>query len=143
MSAIKNLPEGLHSATRYIAAYPDRQENRDFDSAYTSRFGDHPTNWSWETAVATDFLISAIQETKSLNPKNISESLKGKSRQSFIGVGEGNTVTMRSKDQTLVNYAIGWGSTLPKEPYMKDIKAADCESIQELEKEWLTSKGWI
>ena len=143
MSAIKNLPKGLHSATRYIAAYPNTKENKSFDSAYTERFGDHPTNWSWETAVATDFLISAIQETKSLDPKNISESLNGKSRKSFIGVGAENTVTMRSQDQTLIDYAIGWGSTLPKEPYMKDVKAADWDTIQVIEKEWLTSKGWI
>ena len=143
MSAIKNLPKGLHSATRYIAAYPDTQENRDFDSAYTSRFGDHPTNWSWETAVAIDFLISAMQEVGDLNTKKLAESLNGKRRQSFIGVGEENTVTMRSQDQTLVNYAIGWGSTLPKEPYMRDVRAADWNTIQELEKEWLSSKGWI
>ena len=143
MSAIKNLPKGLHSATRYIAAYPDTQENRDFDSAYTSRFGDHPTNWSWETAVAIDFLISAMQEVGDLNTKKLAESLNGKRRQSFIGVGEENTVTMRSQDQTLVNYAIGWGSTLPKEPYMRNVRAADWNTIQELEKEWLSSKGWI
>nr|MCS5623286.1 ABC transporter substrate-binding protein [Candidatus Neomarinimicrobiota bacterium] len=143
MSAIKNLPKGLHSATRYIAAYPDTQENRDFDSAYTNRFGDHPTNWSWETAVAIDFLISAMQEVGDLNTKKLAESLNGKRRQSFIGVGEENTVTMRSQDQTLVNYAIGWGSTLPKEPYMRDVRAADWNTIQELEKEWLSSKGWI
>ena len=123
--------------------YNLRGENKSFDSAYTERFGDHPTNWSWETAVATDFLISAIQETKSLDPKNISESLNGKSRKSFIGVGAENTVTMRSQDQTLIDYAIGWGSTLPKEPYMKDVKAADWDTIQVIEKEWLTSKGWI
>ena len=47
MSAIKNLPKGLHSATRYIAAYPNTKEKKSFDSAYTERFGDHPTNWSW------------------------------------------------------------------------------------------------
>ena len=60
-----------------------------------------------------------------------------------MGVGEGNTVTIRGNDQTIVDYSIGWGTTIPKEPYMNNIQAADWNTIEELEKEWLADKGWL
>ena len=143
MSAIKNLPKGLHSATRYVAAWPNTQENRDYDKSYSDLFGDHPTNWSWEASVAIDFLISALKETGGTNNKKLAEYIKGKTRKSFMGVGKGNTVTIRDYDQTITKYSIGWGTTISDVPYMQNIQAADWNTIEELEKEWLTNKAWI
>ena len=143
MSAVKNLPKGLHSATRYVAAWPNTQDNRDYDNSYTNLYGDHPTNWSWETTVGIDYLISALKETGGTDNKKLAEAIKGKTRKSFMGVGDGNTVSMRDKDQTIIDYSIGWGTTIANDPYMTNIQAADWHTIEELEKEWLTDKGWL
>tara|TARA_B100000674_G_scaffold264009_1_gene217950 strand:- start:1409 stop:2677 length:1269 start_codon:yes stop_codon:yes gene_type:complete len=143
MNAIRNLPKGLHSATRYVAAWPDTEENRAYDKSYTDLYGDHPTNWSWEASIAMDYLINALKETGGTDNKKLAEALKGKTIPSFMGVGEGNTVTIRDRDQTITNYSIGWGTTIPKEPFIQDVQAADWDTIENLEEEWLTNKGWI
>ena len=69
--------------------------------------------------------------------------MKGKKKESFMGVGEDNTVRIRKNDQTIVDYSIGWGTTIPEDPYMNNIQAANWSTIEELEKEWLTDKGWL
>jgi branched-chain amino acid transport system substrate-binding protein len=143
MSAVKNLPEGLHSATRYVAAWPNTQSNRDYDKSYTDLYSDHPTNWSWEASVGIDYLISAMKETGGTNNKKLAEYIKGRSKNSFMGVGEGNTVSIRDKDQTIVDYSIGWGTTISQDPFMTNIQAADWNTIEELEKEWLADKDWL
>ena len=143
MSAIRNLPKGLHSATRYVAAWPDTQENRNYDKSYTDLYGDHPTNWSWEASIAIDYLIQAMKETGGTDNKKLAEAMRGKTSPSFMGVGQGNSVTMRERDQTITNYSIGWGTTIPKEPFIKDVQAADWNTIEKVEEEWLTNKGWI
>lgn len=143
MSAVKNLPAGLHSATRYVAAWPNTESNRNYDKSYTDLYGDHPTNWSWEASVGIDYLISAIKEIGGTDNKKIAEYMKGKKKESFMGVGEGNTVRIRENDQTIVDYSIGWGTTIPEDPYMNNIQAANWSTIEELEKEWLTDKGWL
>ena len=143
MNAIRNLPKGLHSATRYVAAWPDTEENRAYDKSYTDLYGDHPTNWSWEASIAMDYLINALKETRGTDNKKLAEALKGKTSPSFMGVGEGNTVTIRDRDQTITNYSIGWGTTIPKEPFIQDVQAANWGTIENLEEEWLTNKGWI
>ena len=143
MNAIRNLPKGLHSATRYVAAWPDTEENRAYDKSYTDLYGDHPTNWSWEASIAMDYLINALKETGGTDNKKLAEALKGKTSPSFMGVGEGNTVTIRDRDQTITNYSIGWGTTIPKEPFIQNVQAANWDTIENLEEEWLTNKGWI
>ena len=143
MNAIRNLPKGLHSATRYVAAWPDTEENRAYDKSYTDLYGDHPTNWSWGASIAMDYLINALKETGGTDNKKLAEALKGKTSPSFMGVGEGNTVTIRDRDQTITNYSIGWGTTIPKEPFIQDVQAANWDTIENLEEEWLTNKGWI
>ena len=143
MSAIRNLPQGLHSATRYVAAWPDTQENRNYDKSYTDLYGDHPTNWSWEASIAIDYLIEAMKEVGGTDNKKLAEAMRGKTSPSFMGVGEGNSVTIRERDQTITNYSIGWGTTIPKEPFIQDVQAADWNTIEKVEEEWLTNKGWI
>jgi len=55
----------------------------------------------------------------------------------------GGKVTMRAEDQTLINYAIGWGSISAQPPYLKDIKDADWNLIYQYEAEWKKSKGFV
>jgi hypothetical protein len=35
--------------------------------------------------------------------------------------GADGTLTMRAEDQTLVNYATGWGQTIPTDPFMPEV----------------------
>ena len=142
MSALKNLPNGLHSGTRYISSFPDIEANRAFDQAYLDRFGDHPTNWSWECAVGIDLLIAAIRETGGTDSRALAEALSGMTRPSFIGVGAGDTVTMRAEDQTLVDYAIGWGTTVSSEPFVTGIRAADWSEVLAEEAAWKQELGY-
>jgi branched-chain amino acid transport system substrate-binding protein len=46
-------------------------------------------------------------------------------------------------DHTTINYAIGWGQTTPKEPFLVDIKPADWGKIVELETEWKKQQKYI
>ena len=39
-----------------------------------------------------------------------------------MGVGKGNTVTIRDHDQTITKYSIGWGTTISDVPYMQNIQ---------------------
>ena len=43
---------------------------------------------------------------------------------------------MRAEDQTVIGYAIGWGTTISKEPYVPEVTTASWASIRELESEW-------
>ncbi|MBV9757432.1 MAG: ABC transporter substrate-binding protein, partial [Alphaproteobacteria bacterium] len=52
LTAVKNLPQGIHSGDRYLSTFPDTPGNREFGETYRKRFGDNPTNWSWENATA-------------------------------------------------------------------------------------------
>jgi branched-chain amino acid transport system substrate-binding protein len=50
---------------------------------------------------------------------------------------------MRAEDQTVVGYAIGWGTTLSQPPYVADVKPADWGVIFELETDWKKRNGYI
>jgi branched-chain amino acid transport system substrate-binding protein len=52
------------------------------------------------------------------------------------------TITMRD-DHTTIGYAIGWGQTTPKEPFIVDVKPADWGKIIELETEWKKQQKYI
>jgi branched-chain amino acid transport system substrate-binding protein len=49
---------------------------------------------------------------------------------------------MRAEDQTIVGYAVGWGTTIPTEPYVPEVKPGDWTQIAELEAGWKKSKGY-
>ena len=53
-----------------------------------------------------------------------------------LAFGADGTVTMRADDQTVIGYAIGWGTTIPGEPYVPEVTGASWESILRLEAEW-------
>ena len=52
-------------------------------------------------------------------------------------------VTMRAEDNTMVDYAIGWGTTVPQAPYVTDIQPGDWGQIRELEAEWKKKQGYV
>ena len=140
LAAIKNLPAGIQSATRYLETFPDTPANKEWGQAYLKRWNERPTNWSWQNAVAMHFYEEAIKKANSLDAKALAAALSGMKINSPFGAD--GTITMR-EDHTTIGYAIGWGQTTPKEPFIIDIKPADWGRIVELETEWKKQKNYI
>ena len=140
LTVVKNLPKGIHSGDRYIKTFPPTPENAAWGDAYKSKYNEYPTNWSWQNATAVMFLNEAAKKANSTDGKKLAEVLTGLTIKCPFGAD--GTVTMRADDRTLVGYAIGWGTTIPQEPYVLDMKAGDWKTIFELEAEWKKSKGY-
>ncbi len=114
LTAVKNLPAGIHSAARYLKTFPANAENAAWGEAYHAKYGDYPTNWSWENALAVNFLTTALKKVNSTDATKLSDALRGMKVKSPFGAD--GTVTMRAEDQTIIGYGIGWGTTVPKDP---------------------------
>jgi branched-chain amino acid transport system substrate-binding protein len=140
LTVVKNLPKGIHSGNRYIKTFPTTPENAAWGDAYKAKYNEYPTNWSWQNATAVMFLAEAAKKASSTDGKKIAEVLAGLTIKCPFGAD--GTVTMRGDDHTLVGYAIGWGTTIPQEPYVPEVKAGDWKTIFELEAEWKKSKGY-
>jgi branched-chain amino acid transport system substrate-binding protein len=140
MAAIKNLPPGILSATRYLETFPDTPANKAWGEAYLKRWNERPTNWSWECTVAMQFYEAAIKKAGTLEAKALSQALTGLKINTPFGAD--GTITMR-EDHTTVGYALGWGQTTPKEPFLVDIKPADWGKIIEFETEWKKQQKYI
>jgi branched-chain amino acid transport system substrate-binding protein len=140
LTQVKNLPKGIHSGNRYIKTFPATPQNAAWGDAYRAKYGDYPTNWSWENATAVNFLAEAARKAGSADGKKLAEAMRGLTIKSPFGVQ--GTVTLRAEDQTLVDYAIGWGVTIPAEPYVPQLVAGDWKQITELEAAWMKQKGY-
>lgn len=143
MSALRDLPAGLHSGTRYIASFPDTAANRAFDEAYVAAYGDHPTNWSWQARAGMDFLLAAMAESGAPGGMAAAEALRGMTLPQPVGVGPGGTLTLRAEDRTAIRYAIGWGVTVPEPPFVTGIQAADWSEVLEYEAAWKRELGYV
>jgi branched-chain amino acid transport system substrate-binding protein len=140
LTAVKNLPKGVHSGNRYIKTFPNTPENAAWGDAYRAKYNEYPTNWSWENATAMHFLAAAAKKANSTDGAKLAEVLKGLTIPSPFGA-DGN-VTLRADDHTLVGYAIGWGTTLSTEPYVTDMTTGDWKQIFELEADWKKQKNY-
>jgi branched-chain amino acid transport system substrate-binding protein len=140
LAAIKNLPAGIQSATRYLETFPDTPANKEWGQAYLKKWNERPTNWSWQNSVAMQFYEQAIKKANSLDGKALAAALTGMKINTPFGAD--GTITMR-EDHTTIGYAIGWGQTTPKEPFIVDVKAADWGKILELETEWKKQQKYI
>ena len=140
LAAIKNLPAGIQSATRYLETFPNTPANKEWGQAYFKRWNERPTNWSWQNAVAMQFYEEAIKKANSLDGKALAAALTGMKIKTPFGAD--GTITMRD-DHTTIGYAIGWGQTIPKDPFIVDVKPADWGKIIELETEWKKQQNYI
>ena len=140
LTAVKNLPQGIHSATRYLKTFPANAENAAWADAYKAKYGDYPTNWSWENSLAMSFVIAAMKKTNSTDATKLAGALRGMKIKTPFGA-DGN-ITMRAEDQTTIGYAIGWGTTVPKEPYVPNVTPGDWKTILEHEAEWKKKMGY-
>ena len=141
LTAVKNLPKGIHSGSRYLATFPKTPENAEWAAGYRKKFNEYPQNWSWENSVGAQFVIQALKKTNSTDPKKLAEAINGASIDSPFGVD--GKITMRAEDNTIVNYATGWGQTIPTDPYVPDVKTVDWKVITELETEWKKKNKYL
>jgi branched-chain amino acid transport system substrate-binding protein len=140
LTAVKNLPKGIHSGNRYIKTFPNTPENAAWADAYRAKYNEYPTNWAWENASAIHFLAAAAKKVNSADGAKLAEVMKGLTIASPFGA-DGN-ITLRAEDQTMTGYAIGWGTTIPTEPYVTDMTAGDWKQIFELEADWKKKKNY-
>jgi branched-chain amino acid transport system substrate-binding protein len=142
LTAVKNLPPGIQSANRYLPTFPATAENAAWGAAYRkNNNNDYPTNWSWQNSTAIRFIEAAVKKASSTDGKKAAAALEGMTIDSPFSVT--GKVTMRAEDHTLVDYAIGWGTTVPKDPFVIDMEPGDWGQIGELEKEWKKANGYI
>jgi branched-chain amino acid transport system substrate-binding protein len=87
------------------------------------------------------FLTTAMKKTNSTDSGKLAEALRGMKLKTPFGAD--GTITMRAEDQTAIGYALGWGTTVPKEPYVVDIQAGDWAAILEHEAEWKKKLGYV
>lgn len=143
LSAVKNVPKaGIYSSNRYVSTFPATAANAAWADTYARRFGSRPTNWSWEADTGARFLIEALRKTGDSQPKALAAAIRGAQVESPVGMRDGR-ILMEPTDQTIVDYALGWGRIVSNEPYLVDIQAADWPQVLKIEAEWKKSKGFI
>lgn len=138
---VKQFPQGVYSGGRYNRTVPPTKENEEWYQNYVKTQKHKPTNWSWENDVAASMVVEALKKTNGdTNGKKLAEAIKGMTIKSQFGVG--GSLTMRAEDNTLVNYIIGYGLSLSKEPFIADFQTSPWEPIYELEKQWKKKQGY-
>lgn len=140
LKQIKKLPPNTYSGSRYVPGYPANPANAAWNQAMEGKYKATGSNWSWQTAVALDFLIAAMRQTGSADGKVLAGALRGMTIESPFGTD--GQITMRAEDQTIVDYAIGWGLAVTEPPYFKDVTPADWGAIIQYEKEWKKAQGF-
>lgn len=139
---VSQLPEGLHSIYRYDPQYPDNEANRKFAEKYETTEGELPTNWSWQTALAFEFIFEALRRTEgSTDSKRLAGEIAGMEiKTGFSNMGK---VTMREEDHTVINYPVAWGQSASDPRGMVDWVPGDWSEIIAQEKEWKKRHGYI
>jgi len=141
LEAVKNLPSGIHSGSRYNQTVPDTEANHEWYEAFMAASSVLPTNWSWQNDSAMRFIIEALKETGGdTDPEKLAAATAGRKIDSPFGAG--GSMTMRAEDHTLVNYMVGYGVTVPQPPYIKEFQESDWDQIYKYEAEWKKKNGY-
>ena len=119
LTAVKSLPADMQAGSRYLENLPDTPANKAWGEAYRKKYDQYPTNWSWQNATGWMFLDQAAKKAGSLDTKKMVDALTGLTIDCPFGID--GKITMRD-DHTIINYAVGWGKTVPKLPYIVNIK---------------------
>ena len=142
ISAIQNLPEGIHGGSRYHKDIPDTEANEAWYAAYMAESNILPTNWAWQADTAMRFIIEALKETGGdTDSEKLAAATAGRTIDSPFGVDA--TLTLRDSDNTLVNYVVGYGLTVSRDPFMASFTQTQWDSIFQHEAEWKQRNGYI
>lgn len=141
LSAIQQLPAGLHSVYRYDPDYPDSEANAAFAADYKKLEGELPTNWSWQTYTGYQFIFEALKRTNGKTDGSaLADEVAGMEIDSpFVKDGK---MKMREDDHTIINYPVAWGTTTDKKS-MTDWVAGDWDEILDQEKQWKQREGYL
>lgn len=139
-ATVKQLPTGLHIGIRCHQSYPATQANREWHDAYRQKTRNYATAWAWHASAGMRFYIEAIRKADSSDQKKVAAALRGLRINAPWGT-EG-TLLMREGDQTIVDYAIGWGTSEPRPPYLVNPVGSGWKSIYEFEAAWKNAKGF-
>ena len=142
LKALKKVPAGLYTGSRYMRNVPDTKENHEFCDRYEKRFGNLPTHWSQECYTGALFLEAAAKKAGTLEAEAMVRALEGLTIKAPWGNPPKGEVTMRAKDHTPINYAQAWGVTISDPPYVKDIQYIDWDTILKLEEFVYKKRGW-
>jgi branched-chain amino acid transport system substrate-binding protein len=138
LAAIKNLPQGLHTAYRYNKDYPALPENKAFSDSFEKIAQHEATNWGWQNYVGANFIIEAVRRTGGKTDSGaLAKEISGMDLKTPFGM-----MTMRDSDHTLINYPVAWGKTVAKSPWVVDHVDIEWSKIIELELQWKKSKGY-
>ncbi|MBC7514466.1 MAG: ABC transporter substrate-binding protein [Herminiimonas sp.] len=138
LAAIKNLPQGLHTAYRYNKDFPVLPENKAFANAFEKVAQHEPTNWGWQNYVAANFIVEAVRRTGGkTDSRALAKEIGGMNLKTPFG-----PMTMRESDHTLINYPVAWGKTIAKSPWVVDHVDTEWSKIVDLELQWKKSKGY-
>lgn len=141
LEAIKNLPSGIHSGNRYHKDIPDTDANEAWNTSFRES-GQLPTNWAWQTYTGAQFVLEALKETKGeTGHEKLADATRGRTIDSPFGVN--GTVTLREADNTLVDYAIGYGQTVSEAPHMEGFQPTGWDVIADHEADWMKRKNYL
>lgn len=64
LTAVKDLPAGILSGNRYVKTFPATAANAAWADAYRAKYGEYPTNWSWQNALGVHLLAEAAKKKR-------------------------------------------------------------------------------
>jgi len=141
LEAIKQLPAGIHSGSRYNSGIPDTEANAAWNETYRANSPVLPTNWAWQTYSGVKFMVEAMKATGGdTDARKLAEATRGMTIDSPFGVD--GTLTLRADDHTLIDYPVGYGLTLPNPPYVEDFQMTAWDEILKYEAEWKERNGY-
>lgn len=141
LRTLKRVPAGMHSGSRYLTNVPESPANKGFGERYEKKNKELPTNWSQECYTGMLFFAEAVRKANSTNSEDLVRALEGLTIKAPWGVD--GSVTLRKRDHTIVNYAIGWGQTVPQSPWVPKTLGLSWDKIEAQENAYLKSKGWL
>ena len=142
VNALKQLPEGLHSVFRYDPDYPDSAANKAFYKDFDAISDTEPTNWSWQTYTAVQFINQALAATSgNTDGMALAQEVAGATVDSPFT--ESGTITMRAEDHTIIDYPVAWGRSRPEPKGFQDWERGDWEQILSMEQEWKQRQGYL
>ncbi len=133
LTAVKNLPKGIHSGNRYIKAFPNTPENAAWSDAYRAKFGDYPTNWSWENAL-DPFPLGGRHQGKLCRWQENRRGYARPDHQVSVRRRRHDDHAGGGPDRHRLCHRLG--QTISSEPYVPTVAAGDWKQILELEAVW-------
>jgi len=143
IQSLGKFPAGLYAGTQYLNGIPDTKANQDFNNAFLKRFGIYPIVYSANFYTGLLLLEEAVKKAKTTENEAVIRAIKDLSIKAPIGTGSNSMVTMRGRDNQLINYAVGCGVTMSEAPYLKNIVYASWDEIMKDENTWMKNKGYL